>query len=156
MATCSSVLAGEFHGQRLQSIGSQRVMGWLKFQYFGHQMQKVESLEKTLMLERLKWGGEGDDRGWDGWMASPTQWTWVWIGSGSWWWTGSPGVLQSMGSQRLGHNWATEQQQFHIHIQHHFLINSSCISYHSDCQVLVNLTRFSLLLAIPPSQWIFF
>ena len=58
--------------------------------------------------ERLKAGGEGDDRGWDGWMASPTQWTWVWAKSGSWWWTGRPGVLQSMGSQRVGHNWATE------------------------------------------------
>ena len=49
--------------------------------------------------ERLKAGGVGDNRGWDGWMASPTQWTWVWAGSGSWWWTGKPGVLQSMGSQ---------------------------------------------------------
>jgi len=49
--------------------------------------------------ERLKAGGEGDDRGWDGWMASPTRWTWVWVSSGSWWWTGRPGVLQSMGSQ---------------------------------------------------------
>ena len=58
--------------------------------------------------ERLKTGGEGDDRGWDGWMASPTRWTWVWVNSGSWWWTGRPGVLQSMGSQRVGHNWATE------------------------------------------------
>ena len=57
---------------------------------------------------RLKKGGEGDDRGWDGWMASPTQWTWVWVNSGSWWWTGRPGVLQSMGSQRVGHDWATE------------------------------------------------
>ena len=58
--------------------------------------------------ERLKTGGEGDDRGWDGWMASPTQWTWVWVNSGSWWWTGRPGVLQSMGSQRVRHDWATE------------------------------------------------
>ena len=58
--------------------------------------------------ERLKAGGKGDDRGWDGWMASPTQWTWVWVDSGSWWWTGKPGVLQSMGSQRVRHNWATE------------------------------------------------
>ena len=47
--------------------------------------------------ERLEVGGEGDDRGWDGWMASPTQWTWVWVNSGSWWWTGKPGVLQSRG-----------------------------------------------------------
>ena len=52
--------------------------------------------------------GEGDDRGWDGWMASPTQWTWVWVNSGSWWWTGRPGMLRFMGSQRVGHDWATE------------------------------------------------
>ena len=58
--------------------------------------------------ERLTAGGEGDDRGWDGWMASPTKWTWVWVGSGSWWWTGKPGMLQSMGSQRIGHDWETE------------------------------------------------
>ena len=53
-------------------------------------------------------GGEGDDTGWDGWMASMTWWTWVWASSGSWWWTGKPGVLQSMGPQRVGHNWVTE------------------------------------------------
>ena len=53
-------------------------------------------------------GREGHDRGWDGWMASPTQWTWVWVNSRSWWWTGRPGVLQSMGSQRVRHDWATE------------------------------------------------
>ena len=58
--------------------------------------------------ERLKVGEEGDDRGWDYWMASRTQWTWVWVNSGSWWWTGRPGVLQSMGWQRFGHDWATE------------------------------------------------
>ena len=53
-------------------------------------------------------GGEGDDRGWDGWMASPTRWTWVWVDSGSWWWTGRPGVLRFMGLQRVRHDWATE------------------------------------------------
>ena len=58
--------------------------------------------------EALGAGGEGDDRGWDGWMASPTWWTWVWVNSGSWWWTGRPGVLQFMGSQRVGHDWVTE------------------------------------------------
>ena len=57
---------------------------------------------------RLKAGGEGDDRGWGGWMASPTQWTWVSVSSGSCWWIGKPGVLQSMGSQRVRHDWATE------------------------------------------------
>ena len=58
--------------------------------------------------EGLGAGGEGDDRGWDGWMASRTRWTWVWVNSGSWWWTGRPGVLPFMGSQRVGHDWATE------------------------------------------------
>ena len=77
----------------------------LKLQYFGHLMQRADSLEKTLML---KAGEEGGDRGWDGWMASPTQWTWVWVDSGSWWWTGRPGMLWFMGSQKVGHNWATE------------------------------------------------
>ena len=53
-------------------------------------------------------GGEGDDRGWDGWMASLTRWTWVWVNSGSWWWTGRPGLLWFMGSKRVGHDWATD------------------------------------------------
>ena len=80
----------------------------LKLQYFGHLMRRADSLEKTLMLGKMRTGGVGDDRGWDGWTASPTQWTWVWVDSGSWWWTGRPGVLQSMGSQRVGYDWATE------------------------------------------------
>ena len=71
----------------------------LKLQYFGHLVRRADSFEKTLMLERLRAGGEGDNRGWDGRMASPTQWTWVWVDSRSWWWTGRPGMLQSMGSQ---------------------------------------------------------
>ena len=58
--------------------------------------------------ERLKVGGEGYDRGWDVWMASPTWWTWVWVSSGSWWWTWNPGVLQSVGLQRVGHDWTIE------------------------------------------------
>ena len=64
--------------------------------------------KKPWCWERLKVGEEEDDRGWDGWMASQTQWTWVWVTSRSCWWTGRPGVLQSMGSQRVGHDWATE------------------------------------------------
>ena len=58
--------------------------------------------------EGLEAGGEGDDRGWDDWMTSLTRWTWVWVNSGSWWWTGRPGMQQFMGSQRVRHDWATE------------------------------------------------
>ena len=65
----------------------------LKLQYFGHLMPRTDSFVNTLMLGNTE--REGDDRGWDGWMAPPTQWTWVWIGSRSWWWTGKPGVLHS-------------------------------------------------------------
>ena len=73
----------------------------------------IPSCLKDLHISNLVWeglgaGGGGDDRGWDGWMASPTQWTWVWVRSGSWWWTGRPSVLRFMGLQRVGHDWATE------------------------------------------------
>ena len=74
--------------------------------------KELTHLKRPWCCERLKAGGEGDDRGGDGWMGSPTQWTWVWVNSGSWWWTGRPGVLQSMGSQRVGHDWATELNLF--------------------------------------------
>ena len=81
----------------------------LKLQYFGHLMRRVDSLEKTLMLGGIGGaGGEGDNRGWDGWMASLTRWTWVWVNSRSWWWTGRPDVFRFMGSQRVGHDWATD------------------------------------------------
>ena len=84
------------------------LMPKLKLQYFGHLMRRVDSLGRLWCWEALGSGGEGDDRGWDGWMASPTGWTWVWMNSGSWWWTSSPGVLWFMGLQRVGHDWATE------------------------------------------------
>ena len=73
----------------------------LKLQYFGHLMWRTDSLEKTLMLGKIEGRSRRDDRGWDGWMASLTQWTWVWVNTGSWWWTGRPGVLQSLGLQRV-------------------------------------------------------
>ena len=65
-------------------------------------------LKRPWCWTRVKAGGEGDNRGWDGWMTSPTRWTWVWVNSRSWWWTGRPGVLQSMGSQRVWQDWETE------------------------------------------------
>ena len=70
--------------------------------------EELTHLKSPWCWERLKVGGEGDDKGWDGWMVSPTQWIWIWVKSGSWWWTGRPGVLQSTRSQRAGHNWTTE------------------------------------------------
>ena len=69
---------------------------------------ELTHLKRPWCWERLKVGGEGNDRGWDGWMASWTQWMWVWVNSGSWWWTGRPDMLQSMGSQRVRHDWVTE------------------------------------------------
>ena len=75
----------------------------------------------SLSIVRLEFlyfvGGEGDDREWDGWMASLTRWTGVWVNSGSWWWTGRPGVLRFMGSQRVGHDWATELNWTEIYFQ---------------------------------------
>ena len=70
--------------------------------------EELTHLKRVWCWEWWKAGGEGDDRGWDDWMASLTGWTWVWVNSRSWWWTGKPGILQSMGSQRVGHDWATE------------------------------------------------
>ena len=85
----------------------------LKLQYFGPWCEELTHLKRPWCWERLK-AGEGDDRGWeDDWMASPTQWTWVSVSSRSWWWTGKPGVLQSMGSQRVGHDWVTELNWSH-------------------------------------------
>ena len=81
----------------------------LKLQYFGH----LTHWKRPWCWERLKAGWEGDDIGWDVWMQSPTRWTWVWINSRSWWWIGRPDMLQSMGWQRVGHNWATELNWFH-------------------------------------------
>ena len=66
--------------------------------------EELPHLKRPGCWKRLRAGGEGDDRGWDGWMASPIQWTWIWVNSNIWWWTGRPGVLQSMGSQRVGHD----------------------------------------------------
>ena len=81
----------------------------LKLQYFGHLMWRTDWLEKRhWSWEILKGGGEGDNRGWDCWMASLTWWAWVWASSGSWWRTGKPGMLHSMGSQRVRHDWVTE------------------------------------------------
>ena len=78
--------------------------------------EELTHWKRPWFWERLKARGEGDDRVWDGWMASLTQWTWVWVNSRSWWCTGRPGVLQSMGSQRVGHDWVTELNECILYI----------------------------------------
>ena len=83
----------------MRSWNSNTLVTWCK---------KLTHLKIPWCWERLRAGGEGDDRAWNGWMASLTQWTWVWVNSRSWWWTGRPGVLQSMGWQTVGHNWETD------------------------------------------------
>ena len=94
-------------------------------------LEELTHWKRPWCWERLSAGGEGNDRGWDGWMASLTQWTWVWVNSGCWWWTGRPGVLQSMGSQRGGHDWETKLNWtellpylYYLCIKHHL--------YHTD------------------------
>ena len=89
----------------------------LKFQYFATWCKELTHWKRPWCWERLRAGGEGDNRGWDGWIASPTQWTWVWVDSGSWWWTGRLGMLQSMGLQRVRHDWVTE-----LMLKYHFFL----------------------------------
>ena len=89
-------------------ISLEGLMLKLKLQYFGHLMRRADSLEKTLMLGRIGGRRRRERERMRCWMESPTRWTWVWVNSGRWWWTGRPGVLWFMGSQRVGHDWVTE------------------------------------------------
>ena len=93
----------------------------LKLRYFGHLMGRADSLEKTLMLGKIEGRRRGDDRRWDGWMASPTQWTWVWVNSRSWWWTERPGMLRFMWSHKVRHDWEIEQNWIMSDIEHLFM-----------------------------------
>ena len=96
----------------LNEISPEYLLEGVKLNWSSHTLatwcKELNHWKRPWWWERLKAGKEGDDRGWDGWMASLTWWTWVWVSYGSWWWTGRPGVLQFMGSPRVGHNWVTE------------------------------------------------
>ena len=104
----------------------------LKLQYFGHLMLRTDSLEKTLMLERLKTEGEEEDRGWDGWMASPTRWTWVWASSGSWW-QGSVVCCSPWGHKELD---TTERLNWTDWI-YHYTDNCLYITYRNEDSVKI-------------------
>ena len=80
----------------------------LKLSTLASSCEELTHWKRLCCWEGLGTGGQGDDRGWDGWMASRTRWMWVWVNSRSWWWTGKPGVLRFVGSERVGHDWATE------------------------------------------------
>ena len=131
--------------KEIQPVHSEGDQSWV---FFGRNDAKAEIpilwpphakrwlIGKTLMLGALRAGGEGDDRGWGGWMASPTRWMWVWVNSGSWWWTGRPGVLQFMGSQRVGHDWVTElnwTEGYFIFLKVFVFLKPCCLA----CEILV-------------------
>ena len=99
----------------------------LKLQYLGHLMQRTDSLENTLMLGKIEGGRRRGRQRMRCWMASPTRWTWIWASSGSWRWTGKPGVLQSMGLWRVGHDWMSELNfgYFWWHCQERIWLESS-------------------------------
>ena len=117
----------------------------LKFHYLATWWKELTHWKRPWCWERLKGGGEGNDSGWDGWMAPTTQWTWIWVGSGSWWWTGKPCVLQSMGLQRVGCNWATELNWTELMISHFQF------STFQRVQVLI----FPIM-KNPPESWLFY
>ena len=111
------ILESALDCKEIQRVYPKRHLSWIfigrtdaeaETQYFGHLMRRTDSLEKTLMMGKIEGGRRRGRRGWDGWMASLTQWTWIWVSSGCWWWTEKPGVLQSMGLQRIKHDWVTE------------------------------------------------
>ena len=113
-----NTLQSPMDSKEIQPVHSKGNQPWIftgrtdaEAEYSGHMMRPANSLEKTLMLGRLR-AGESDDRGWQGWMALPTQWTRVWANSWSQWRAGKPGVLQSTESQRVRRGWVTEHQPY--------------------------------------------
>ena len=119
----------------------------LKLQYFGHLMRRTDFLEKTLILGKIEGRRRGRQR--MTWLeASPTWWTWVSVVSGSWWWTGKPGMLQYMGSQRAGHDWVTELNWSECDLLYHWSCCSwcqlSCCSHCPPCLLNPGITKCEL------------
>ena len=107
-AECRRIDAFELWCWRSPWCSLEGLMLKLKLHYLATWCEELSLWKRPWCWERLRAGGEGDDRGWDGWMASLTQCIWVWVDFGSWWWAGRPGMLWFMGSQRARHDWATE------------------------------------------------
>ena len=129
----------------------------LKLQY-STWCKELTHLKRPWCWERLRAGGEGDDRGWDGWMASMSWWTWVWVNSRRWCWTGRPGVLRFMGSQRVGHEWATELNWTEVlsmnsyeqwQITCHFIIKYYFFLNQKSCPLLLQRSQLCSTLCDP-------
>ena len=140
----------------------------LKLQYFGHLMGRADSLEKTLMLGKVKGGRRGRQR--MRWLDGITdQWRWVWVNSGSWWWPGRPGLLYCVGSQRVGHNWATKLNWTDVNFYSPVIKWVECVSFlflvtNINKYVLIRLfnrlseyllATWHFFLTIPQSEWCF-
>ena len=119
----------------------ERLMLKLNLQYFGHLCKELTHLKRPWCWERLKVGGEGDDRGWDDWMASLMGWTWVWVGSRICWWTEKAGELLSTGSQSVGHDWVTELNWIRTNCWGSLSTGGKRISWHREFQKGVSLLR---------------
>ena len=115
----------------------------VKLQYFGHLMRRANSFETTLMLRKIEGRRRRHYTGWDSWMASLTEWTWTWVNSGSWWWTGTPGILQSMGLQRVGHDWVTALNWMYMYILYKLVFES--VTLHKWHHAAVIILSFPLL-----------
>ena len=121
--------------------------------------EELTHLKRPWCWERLKAGGEGNNGGWDSWMASLTQWTQVWIKSGSWWWTGKPGMLQSMGSQRVRRDWTTELN-WTVPREHssmgvkakRILYKQTYLEFSSSFSLPLNFNYFSIIVFAQPSK----
>ena len=112
-------------------------------------MRRTDLFEKTLILGKIEGRREGDDRGWNGWMASPTQWIWVWVNSGSWWWTARPGMLQSMGLQRVRHDWLTALTELMMCREQSLAwVRAICVSYYYNYLPGSTYTLYNVTLTV--------
>ena len=146
---------------KLLLVNTKEHDGWIPWErhcFLRNHHVELTHWKRLWCWEGLGAGGKGDDRGWDGWMQSLTWWTWVWVNSRSWWWTGRPGVLRFMGSQRVGHNWTTElnwrnhQTVFQVVVHFAFppaMTESSCCSTLSAFGVVSVLSDFFSFITCP-------